>query len=167
VQVRGRIAADGSMAANSVALRNAGSATESTLKGNISAYDAASHAFLVRDVAVDARRAGVEGCPASGLTDGLYVEVEGAVKGTGVLASSVHCEDEPSGATIEREGVAGSVDAGARSFTLRLEGGAGAGAVVGRDLLRPRQRLDARRPGGAGPGRVRRRRAGGAPDPGF
>ena len=43
---------------------------------------------------------------------------------TGVIAKSVHCEDEPSGATVERKGTAGSVDLAAQRFVLTLSGGA-------------------------------------------
>ena len=118
VQVRGAVAADGSLTATGVTIRNAGSDTEAELKGNITGYVAATKQFSVRGVAVDASGASVQGCPASGLADGLFVQVEGAVSSTGVVAKQVHCEDEPSGGTIERSGVASTVDVAAMSFSL-------------------------------------------------
>lgn len=123
VRVRGMVDAGGTLVANSVELRDAAAGNESELRGNISGFDALALRFTVRDVLVDASGATVEGCPASGLADGLYVEVEGRLSSNGVVANSVHCEDEPSGATIEREGIASAVDTGASTFTLTTEHG--------------------------------------------
>jgi hypothetical protein len=78
--------------------------------------------FTVRDVAVDASGAVLENCPASGLANGLYVELQGSLAATGVVATQVHCEGEPAGATVERAGVAGSVDAAAATFVLTGSG---------------------------------------------
>lgn len=114
---------DGTLVATSVTVRDAGSDTEAELSGNISAYDASSQHFTVRGVRVDAGSASLEACPTGGLANDLYVNVEGRVSPTGVVASSVHCEDEPSGATVERQGVASSVNPVARSFTLTTSSG--------------------------------------------
>jgi Domain of unknown function (DUF5666) len=122
VQARGVTAADGSLVATALAIRDAGSDTEAELKGNVSRYDAATKRFEVRGVQVDGSSASVQGCPASGLADGVFVEVEGAVGSTGVIASQIHCEAEPGDATLEREGVAGSVDLAAKRFTITRQG---------------------------------------------
>jgi hypothetical protein len=52
----------------------------------------------------------------------LYVEIEGRLDATMVIAQQVQCEDEPSGATVEREGSAGSVESAASTFTLTSSG---------------------------------------------
>lgn len=121
--VRATAAADGTLVATSVTVRDAGSDSEAELLGNITAYNAGSSQFVVRGVAIDASTALLEGCPASGLANGLFVQVDGRVSATGVVAKSVHCEDEPSGATVEREGVASAVNPVAKIFTLTTSGG--------------------------------------------
>ena len=63
------------------------------------------------------------GCPAAGLANGLFVEVEGSLNGTGVVASKIQCAAEPSGASVEREGVAAAVDVAGTSFSLATEHG--------------------------------------------
>lgn len=118
VQVRGMVGSDGALRASAVTIRDAGSDSESELKGNVLDFDAATKAFTVRGVRVDAAAATLQGCPVAGLSDGLFVEVEGKVSSTGVVARKIECDEEPPGATIEREGTASSVDATARSFTL-------------------------------------------------
>ena len=123
VQVRGMGSTDGSLAAASVTIRDAGSELEAELRGNISGFDAVTRSFSVRGVRVDASRALPESCPNGGLADGLFVEVKGAVSSNGVVARSIHCEDEPPDTTVQREGVAASVDVAARSFSLVPERG--------------------------------------------
>lgn len=123
VQVRGKVGADGSMVAASVTIRDADTGSAAQLRGNVIGYVGATRAFSVRGVAVDASGAALQGCPATGLAEGLYVEVTGTLNGTGVVASTVHCEDEPSSAQVEREGVASAVDAAAGSFSLTLDQG--------------------------------------------
>ena len=124
VLVRGRVGADGVLAALSLTIRDAGADDEAELRGNISAYDPATGRFSVRDVMVDASGAIPQGCPPTGLANGLYVEVEGSVSSSGVVASKVQCENEPSGASVEREGVAAAVDIAGMSFSLVPEKGA-------------------------------------------
>lgn len=126
VQVRGIVQADGSVNAVSVRIRDGRGEAEAELKGNIESLDLATLSFSVRGVVVDARRAEIESCPNGALAEGQFVQVEGALGATGVIAKSVHCEDEPDGATIERKGTAGSVDAAASRFTLT----SGSGAVL-------------------------------------
>lgn len=124
VLVTGTAAADGSLRAATVSLRDTGSDSEAELHGNITGYDAVTGRFSVRDVPVDASTAVPEGCPVSGLANGLYVEIEGSLGSNGVVASKLHCGDEPEDAAVEREGIAGSVDTAARSFVLTTEHGA-------------------------------------------
>lgn len=123
VQVRGKVGIDGVLVAASVEIRDAASDSAAQLRGNIIGYVRATGTFSVRGVAVDASGASVQGCPATGLAEGLYVEVGGTLSSTGVVASTVHCEDEPSNAQVEREGVASAVDAAAGSFSLALDQG--------------------------------------------
>jgi hypothetical protein len=127
VQVRGTTSADGTLNAVSIKMRDAGSDSEAELKGNISAYVAATKQFTLRSVAVDASTATLKSCPASGLAgfvNGLFVEVKGAVSPTGVKASSIQCGDESAEATIEREGTAGTVDVTTKTFQITPEKGA-------------------------------------------
>lgn len=124
VLARGTLAADGTLQAATVRVRDGRSEAEAELKGTLVGLDAASLRFEVRGVAVDARTAEIEGCPGGVLSEGLFVKVEGRLGPTGVIAKSVHCEDEPDDAVVERKGTAGSVDLAARRFTLTLSGGA-------------------------------------------
>ena len=124
VLVRGVTGATGTLIASSVALRETDSDSEAELHGNITDYDAAAMRFNVRGVPVDAATAALESCPPGGLANGLYVEVEGAMSSSGVVAKKVHCEDEPDGVSVEREGIAGGVDTAARRFELAPEHGA-------------------------------------------
>lgn len=118
VLARGPSAADGSLNASAVTLRDTGSDGEGELKGNISGYVAATKRFLVRGVMVDASAASIQGCPANGLADGLFVEVHGGLVSAGVMAKTVQCESESSGATVERTGVGSAVDTSAKTLTL-------------------------------------------------
>ncbi len=124
VQVRGTSAADGTLNATTINVRDAGSDAEAELKGNISAWVAATKRFTLRGVSVDASAATLKSCPATGLASGLFVELKGAVSPTGVKASSIQCGDEPAEATVEREGIAGTVDAAAKTFQITPEKGA-------------------------------------------
>jgi len=124
VLARGTLQADGSLKAATVRLRDGRSEAEAQLKGTLIGLDVSTLRFEVRGVAVDARTAEIEGCPGGALAEGVFVEVEGRLGPTGVIAKSVHCEDEPGDAVVERKGTAGGVDLGARRFTLTLSSGA-------------------------------------------
>ncbi|HRI17397.1 MAG TPA: DUF5666 domain-containing protein [Burkholderiaceae bacterium] len=124
VLVSGTVATDGSLRASSVSQRDTGSEDEAELHGNITGYDAATGRFSVRDVLVDASAATLEGCPVSGLVNGLYVEIEGSLGSNGVTARKLKCGDEPVDAAVEREGIAASVDTASRSFALATGPGA-------------------------------------------
>lgn len=123
VRVRGSVLADGSVQAETVVVRDGTGEPETELKGNILGYDAASQRFEVRGVPVDASGAEVDECAGDVLAEGLYVKVEGRLGPTGVIAKSVHCEDEQEGDTVEREGLAGAVDAAASRFVLTTSRG--------------------------------------------
>lgn len=122
VRVRGSFAEDGTLLATQVRLRDGRDEPESELKGSIIGFDAATNTFQIRDVAVSAAGAKLEGCPASGLRDSLFVELEGTLGPTGVIAKKIACKDEPAGAVIERKGVASAVDPAGSSFTLTPAG---------------------------------------------
>lgn len=122
VRVEGAPRADGALAAASVTVRDGQSQAEAELKGTVTAFNLATMSFVIRDVVVDAGTAQIEGCPAGGLSDGLFVEVHGSLSSTGVVAEELHCGDEPSDAVIEREGVAGSVDLAAKTFVVTHDG---------------------------------------------
>jgi hypothetical protein len=123
VLVQGRVGIDGALAATVVTVRNTVSDDEGELKGNVSGFVAATRRFTVRGVAVDASGAALSGCPSTGLVDGLFVEVRGALVSTGVLAKSVQCEAEAAGSTVERKGTVGAVDTAAKTFTLLTKAG--------------------------------------------
>jgi hypothetical protein len=124
VQVRGGVSADGSLLATSIKLRDGSNGPEAELKGTIVGFTDASHSFQIRDTAVTLATAGVElsGCPVTGLRDGLFVELEGSLAPNGVVAGQVECKDEPSGAVIERTGLASGVDLSASTFMLTPAG---------------------------------------------
>ena len=122
VVVVGHRLIDGSLQAESVTVRDGTREPEAELHGDITAFVSAS-SFQVRGVVVDASGAVLESCPASGLANGIYVELQGALTPTGVRASELHCSGEPAGATVERTGVAGSIDTVARTFVLSTSSG--------------------------------------------
>jgi hypothetical protein len=121
VRVRGTAAGGSTLTASSVTVRDAGSDSEGELKGTVAGYVAATSQFTVRGVLVDASAAEVKSCPA-GLSNGLFVEVHGALVSNGIKATSVSCESESSDSTIEREGIARNVDIAGKSFTLAKDG---------------------------------------------
>lgn len=123
VRVGGSVAADGTLQATAIDIRDGVSEPEAELSGNISGYVAATQTFMVRGVAVDAGHTVPEGCPSTGLANELYVHVTGALGKTGVIATSVRCEMESPGATIQRSGVASAVDTTATSFVLSASSG--------------------------------------------
>ncbi|MGE4050044.1 MAG: DUF5666 domain-containing protein [Piscinibacter sp.] len=124
VQVRGTLRADGTLRAESVRVLDGRSDAEAELKGTVLGFDADTLHFQVRGVDVDGSSAKFEGCPGGKPADGVFVEVAGRLGPTGVIAESVHCEDEPDDAVVERKGTAGDVDVEARQFTLTLSSGA-------------------------------------------
>lgn len=118
VRVNGAVGSDGMLIAAGIAVRDGESGNESELRGNISAFDAVAQRLTVRGVNVDVGGATLLGCPPSGLSNGLFVDIDGSLSGNGVAASTVRCEAESSGSTVEREGVATTVDVVMQRFTL-------------------------------------------------
>lgn len=118
VRVRGTLRADGALQASAITLRDGSNEPESELKGNILGFDAATQRFQVRGVAVDASRAQLEGCPGGVLAEGLFVEVEGALNATMLVAKKVKCEAEEAGDTVGRKGTVGAVDLPNTRFVL-------------------------------------------------
>lgn len=87
----GAEAADGSLIASLVRIRGPASGdTEVELRGAITHFLSAAN-FRVRGQAVDAGGATLQNCPPSGLAAGSFVEIEGRVGGSVVLALSVRC----------------------------------------------------------------------------
>ncbi|MBX3606623.1 MAG: hypothetical protein KF788_15195 [Piscinibacter sp.] len=124
VRVRGRLQPDGTLRADAVTLRDGRNEAEAELTGTVVDLDVATQRFTVRGVPVDARNAELEGCPNGVLAEGQFVQIEGALGATGVLAREVHCEDEPEGGTVGRKGVAGAVDVAGSRFVLTPASGA-------------------------------------------
>jgi hypothetical protein len=122
VQARGMVGADGVLTASLVTVRDGRSQPESELKGTVVGFDSVAGTFSVRDVLVTLGSASLEACPAGGLANGLFVEVEGAMNASGVTAKEIHCTSEAADSTVEREGVASAVDTTASTFTLLRTG---------------------------------------------
>jgi len=117
VQVRGNFAADGSLTATRIKLRDG--LLDAELRGTAMAFDAATKTFTVRDVPVNAASAVFDAdCPADLTNTNTYVEVKGRLGLTAVRAESVKCLPDPSGAIVERRGVAGSTAPDTNTFTL-------------------------------------------------
>jgi hypothetical protein len=64
-------------AATTIAFRVGDAGNDSTLRGNISAYDPIAKRLVVRDVNVDVSNVSLAGRPAAGLSNGLFVAVTG------------------------------------------------------------------------------------------
>lgn len=122
VQARGRVGTDGVLTASLVTVRDGKGQPESELKGTVTGFDSVAGTFSVRDVVVRLGSASLESCPSGGLADGLFVEVEGAMNTSGVTAKEIHCTSEAANSTVEREGVASTVDTAASTFTLLRSG---------------------------------------------
>jgi hypothetical protein len=114
VQVRGNFAADGSLNASRIRLRNG--ILDAELRGTAIGYDTVAKTFTVRDVRVNAVAAQFDSCPAD--LSNVYVEVKGTLRLTGIVAESVKCSADPAGAIIERRGVASNTVLVTNSFTL-------------------------------------------------
>lgn len=122
VQARGSFGTDGALIAAQVKLRDGKNEPEAELKGTIVGFDVTSGTFRIRDVNVTLGTGKLEGCPITGLRDGLFVELEGSLGPTGVVAKKVECKSEPDSAVIERKGVASAVDPASSSFILTPSG---------------------------------------------
>ena len=119
VRVKGSYADSGELVASQVQIRKKNDDDmlhEVSLKGSVANYTSLS-GFTVRGVPVDAHTATLVGCGA-GLSNEMYVEVEGNISATGILASKVSCKSEPAAAELELRGSVGSLDLINRTFVL-------------------------------------------------
>ena len=119
VRVKGSYAASGELVASQVQIRKKNDDDmlhEVSLKGSVANYTSLS-SFTVRGVPVDAHSAALVGCGA-GIQNEMYVEVEGNISATGILASKVTCKSEPAAAELELRGSVGSLDLLNRTFVL-------------------------------------------------
>ena len=83
-------------------------------------YDAVTKGFKIRDVgvAVAVGTTTYDTCPAT-LADGLFVEVKGSLGPTGIVAKQIKCAaGDPTGAIVERRGLASNVVLLTNAFTL-------------------------------------------------
>lgn len=120
VRVKGSYADSGELVASQVDIRkkgDVGQSVEVSLKGSIANFVSLG-SFSVRGVPVDASSAKFEGCGAA-LGNELYVEVEGNISKTGIVATKVSCKlQEPVAAEVEIKGSVSAVDLIARTFVI-------------------------------------------------
>lgn len=121
VRVKGVFQTDGSVKAKSVAIRKVEIENDGEIELHGSVLDYVSDAsFTVRGTKIDATGVTLE-CPSGTvLQNGLQVEVEGELISDGsVRAKEIKCEEQEDGlSTIEREGLAGTVNTTAKTFVL-------------------------------------------------
>lgn len=121
VRVEGSVLSPGRLQAIAVVVRSGGgSEGDVELKGTVLGLAADGRSFRVRDsrVLLPSGASVLRDCGSAGLVAGVFVEVRGRVLGEAVLASRVECKPEPSGAVVERTGLAQGVDTTARSLRL-------------------------------------------------
>lgn len=120
VRVKGTYADTGELVASQVEIRKSddtGLTAQVSLKGSIADFVSLS-SFSVRGVPVDASKAVLSGCGAT-LGNELFVEVEGNISKTGIVATKVSCkQQEPAAAEVEIKGSVSSVDLIARTFVI-------------------------------------------------
>lgn len=122
VVVKGSYGADGTLKAAKIVLRGIDhdKTSEAELHGSVANFVSAAN-FTVRGVTVDASAAVLDAsCGTAKLANDLQVEVTGSMTATGqVKATAISCEKaDDAHAVLSREGVAGSVDAVAKTFAL-------------------------------------------------
>lgn len=95
------------------------------LRGTLDDWVASAGTFSLRDTPVTVTattRIDLSGCQATTLADGLFVQVTGTSTAQGLTATSITCEQEPTGSTkvrLERRGVVLTADASTRQLTMR------------------------------------------------
>lgn len=102
--------------------------TKVELHGTVTNFVSAS-SFTLRGVALDAGTAAFTGGTAAQLTNGVYVEVHGAVKDDVVMASTVTIQSlsplqAPAGAVIDVSGTVTSYNPANGSYTMTMASGA-------------------------------------------
>lgn len=125
VQLRGSYRdSDGVLVATRVQIRNSADASTAVeLAGNAVEVDPGAGTLRVRGTLVFTAQARLQSCP-GGVVEGGYVEVSGTLGPSGVIADTVRCRNEPSGARLERRGVAGPLSPTTSSFELATNGNA-------------------------------------------
>jgi len=121
VRVKGTFRPDGSVKANSVTLRSVEIDNDGEVELHGSIGDFASNAnFTVRGVSIDATGITPRCAAGIALRNDLQIKVEGTLTANGgVRAREIECERDDDGInTVERKGVAGTVDVVAKTFTL-------------------------------------------------
>ena len=98
------------------------------VKGSVANFTSISD-FTVRGVPVDAIKATLTGCPATGIANNQFVLIHATVTLTSpkVQASTIACTADAAvsvGVMIEREGVASAIDTAGKALTLTMRGGA-------------------------------------------
>jgi hypothetical protein len=122
VVIKGSYGADGTLKATQVVLRGIDhdKTSEAELHGSIVNFVSAAN-FTVRSVPVDASGVVLDAsCGSAKLANDLQVEVTGNMNATGqVKATAISCEKaDDAHAVLSRQGVAGSVDGTAKTFSL-------------------------------------------------
>lgn len=123
IVIKGSYGSDGILKAYRIVLRGSEHDKDSgaDLHGSIVNFVSAA-SFTVRGVQVDASGVVPDAgsCGTTKLADGLQVEVTGTLSATGqVKATAISCErPDDSHAVLSRQGMAGNVDSGAKTFSL-------------------------------------------------
>lgn len=123
VVVKGSYGADGILKASKIVLRGASSdkAREAELHGSIVNF-VSSASFSVRGVSIDATGVVLDAasCGTARLANDLQVAITGSMTASGqVKATAISCEKaDDSHAVLSRQGVAGTVNASAKTFSL-------------------------------------------------
>jgi hypothetical protein len=122
VVIKGSYGSDGVLKATRIVLRGVDhdKTSEAELHGSVANFVSAA-SFTVRGVPVDASAVVLDvSCGTAKLANDLQVEVTGSINATGqVKATAISCEKmDDAHAVLSRQGVAGSVDGTAKTFSL-------------------------------------------------
>lgn len=121
LRIKGVFRPDGSVLAQSISLRSLEIENDGEVELRGSIGDFVSNAnFTLRGITVDGSSAPIRCAAGTTLQNNLQVKVEGMLTASGtVRAREIECEGIEDGiSSVERKGVAGAVDAAARTFTL-------------------------------------------------
>lgn len=121
LRIKGVFRTDGSVLAQSITLRSFEIENDGEVELHGSVGDFVSNAnFTVRGITIDGSSAPLRCAAGTTLQNNLQVKVEGMLTASGgVRAREIECERLEDGiSSVERKGVAGTVDATAKTFTL-------------------------------------------------